>query len=312
MTSTTAAAAEPRTKLPLAVIIVSLLVLGGLLFFAVDKLMVDLGGPASGVRSGLHAAAASGDTDAVRSAIARGEDVDAVQNGADNSGSGRTPLLEAVAAGQTEAAKMLLEAGAAPEARTRDGKSALMLAAGWSDTPMVEMLLAADARLDARSDLGWTALMLAASRGRSEAVQTLVSAGADVQMQNKWDQTALLVGCASGVTGTIEPLLNAGSDVNAADEFGMTPLIAAAEHIEEPSVVVQLLDAGAQVNAADENGITALMKAADRADLELVRVLVERGATRAQTDSQGRTAADWAEGRDDDLGQQVAAFLRGG
>ena len=62
-------------------------------------------------------------------------------------------------------------------------------------------------------------------------------------------------------------------------------------------------------NLADADGLTPLMRAADRGDVERVKALLAAKADAGAKDRLGRTARDWAESRDDDLGRAVAAVL---
>ncbi len=54
---------------------------------------------------------------------------------------------------------------------------------------------------------------------------------------------------------------------------------------------------GNDVNAANDMGITALHGAANRGSDDIIRFLVEKGASLDRADGQGRTAMTWARGR---------------
>jgi hypothetical protein len=53
---------------------------------------------------------------------------------------------------------------------------------------------------------------------------------------------------------------------------------------------------GNDVNAANDMGITALHGAANRGSDDIIRFLVEKGASLDRADGQGRTAMTWARG----------------
>eukprot|EP00465_Bigelowiella_longifila_P012929 CAMPEP_0185259294 /NCGR_PEP_ID=MMETSP1359-20130426/8088_1 /TAXON_ID=552665 /ORGANISM="Bigelowiella longifila, Strain CCMP242" /LENGTH=317 /DNA_ID=CAMNT_0027845147 /DNA_START=141 /DNA_END=1094 /DNA_ORIENTATION=+ len=72
------------------------------------------------------------------------------------------------------------------------------------------------------------------------------------------------------------------------------PLHAAVQH-KRKSVVVWLLENGANVNARTEDGSTALALAAYNGDLEMVKMLIERGADPSVKNQQGFNTLDVVE-----------------
>ncbi|HAA30985.1 MAG TPA: hypothetical protein DCE56_28875, partial [Cyanobacteria bacterium UBA8553] len=103
---------------------------------------------------------------------------------------GWTPLIAAVAIGQFDVVKFLLEAGADINNTERDSHTALMLAVKRNTSPkhpgsrlfpensfkyieILTLLLEAGADVNAKTDEGWTALMSAANLGNSKAVELL-------------------------------------------------------------------------------------------------------------------------------------------
>jgi len=133
-------------------------------------------------------------------------------------------LLAAVAAGQAEAVGRLLDEGADPNARARNGLTALMLAAG---------------------------------RGAPDIVRTLLARGADpLAVEPRAGNSVLHVACQGGSAQVVRLLLDAGARVNSvAATTGHTPLMDALWY-KWPDIVQQLLDRGAGLNSRTHYGFT--------------------------------------------------------
>ena len=104
-------------------------------------------------RSDLHYAALEGRAEDVRDALARGEDPSLADR------DGFTPLHFAAQEDQAEAAGLLLQAGAALEARNKFGNTPLWVALMHvhdGDGGVVRLLLAEGASLNAANDSGVT------------------------------------------------------------------------------------------------------------------------------------------------------------
>jgi ankyrin repeat protein len=84
-----------------------------------------------------------------------------------------TALHAAVARRDVEIAKMLLEAGAEPNARQERGFAPLHDAAANGNAPLVELLLTHGALADAETDDGKTPADMATARGHKEVVERL-------------------------------------------------------------------------------------------------------------------------------------------
>ncbi len=104
-------------------------------------------------RVGLHQAVIEGDLGAVREHIEAGSDL----NEKEPSG-GSSPLIVAATFGQTEVARVLIDAGADVDQQSNDGSTALLTAAFFCRTEIVEALLAAGADKSMRNNAGSTAL----------------------------------------------------------------------------------------------------------------------------------------------------------
>lgn len=139
----------------------------------------------------------------------------------------RSDILQAI--GQPEVLRAVIEAGRDLDNELPDGKTALMLAAERGRDGAVTMLLNAGAAPNARSRNGGTALMYAASVGDEDSIRTLIRHGGAVNAMNVDGKTALMAAAQAGHTETVRLLLNNGADVNTRSVQGRTALDYASE-----------------------------------------------------------------------------------
>ncbi len=91
---------------------------------------------------------------------------------------GETALMEAAAANELNAVRLLIKHGADVNVADEDGETALMMAAEDGSTQVVRELIKAGAKLDMRDGDGETALMKAKEDDHTECVRVLSEAGA--------------------------------------------------------------------------------------------------------------------------------------
>jgi len=119
----------------------------------------------------------------------------------------------------------------------------------------------------------------------AEQVRELMRAGADplVEIEGKrW--TAMEHAMREGVSLVVVAMVEEGADVNYQDGNGMTPLILAASEPADIDMVRLFLQKGADVDAVDLSGRTALMLAVQADRSELVRLLLDYGSNPAAVD----------------------------
>ena len=120
---------------------------------------------------------------------------------------------------------------------------------------------------------GITPLMYAALYGDVASTRRLLELGADPNARNDAGATALLWAVDNAETTSL--LLERGADPNVRSMDGRTPLSVAAARFGASSVVKVLLDRGAKI---DDQAI--LSQAFDAGDDAVIRLLVDRGATK--------------------------------
>jgi len=263
----------------------------------------------------LMLAARSGVSDAIRVLVDAGATVNAQE-----SWGGTTPLMWAVAERHPDAARLLIAAGADVNART------LYVAAanGRGFEGRTPVTTRADSKAEEFAS-GWlTPLMFAAREDDVELARMLVAAGADINAVAGDGKTALALAAFNGNYDVASFLVDSKADVNKADAQRFTPLFWAVDRrnmetapnfpwmvTKDPLPLIRkLLDADAKPNALINNTprarmregaprivfATALMRAAFAADLELVKLLLDRGADPAIVSKDGETMLSAAAG----------------
>ncbi|KAF9762898.1 hypothetical protein IL306_003291 [Fusarium sp. DS 682] len=186
---------------------------------------------------------------------------------------GFVPLLWAAANGKEYFARLLLDKGAAIEAKEPgNGDTALILAAKYGHRIMVELLLRYGAKTNVRNATGDTALAAAAHKGHAPVVYRLIHLGADMEVRNNNDNTPLAIAARKGNEDVIRVLLDEGADMEAKNRWGDTPLSRAASNGHE-GVVTMLIDAGAKVDVKNRKGLTPLQLAEKQVATKVVEML---------------------------------------
>ncbi|WP_327706707.1 ankyrin repeat domain-containing protein [Streptomyces decoyicus] len=139
---------------------------------------------------------------------------------------GETPLYLAAVSGKTDIVRLLLEAGATPDAESRgEGTAGLPLcaAACWDHSGVVHELLAHGADPDRREDDGtsYTPLMWAATGGHQRTAELLLEARADPDAGCR-GRTPLMTAAERGSIAVVRALLRHGADPHLTDEQGRT------------------------------------------------------------------------------------------
>jgi ankyrin repeat protein len=153
-----------------------------------------------------------------------------------------------------------------------------------------------------------TALVYAARTGSIDAARALLEGGADVNQTTRYGWSPLLAATQNSNYQIAKFLIEHGAKVNLANKGGWTPLYLAVDNrnieggdypvrtadMDSLAYITYLLDKGADVNWRitestetrtvftnqwlNEDGATAFLRAAQSGDLELLKLLIARGA----------------------------------
>jgi ankyrin repeat protein len=177
--------------------------------------------------TGLHAAAAKGDTAEIEKLVKAGQPLEARDSHK------RTPLHVAAHLHRNEAAALLMRLGADANALDADKYDIVTIAAVADDVPMLKIALAGGCKSgNMTSPYDGTALIAAAHLGHDEVVRTLIAAKAPLDHVNNLHWTATIEAIVLGNGGkrhiaTLDALVKAGANLSLADRNGQTPLMLA-------------------------------------------------------------------------------------
>ena len=153
-------------------------------------------------------------------------------------------------------------------------------------------------------------LLEAARNGDRATVKALLDQKADPNAAMPDGTTALAWSAAEGHDDLVGMLLKAGADPNKADDNGDTPLLLSAQRGWAKTAAL-LLNAGAKLDGVRWNGETLLMSAVRSANLDTVRLVLDRAksSVNARESRLGQTALMWAaaEGKSELITTLVAA-----
>jgi len=174
-----------------------------------------------------------------------------------------------------------------------DERTPLANAAASGSYETVQAVLQHNPDVEARDTLGWTPLIIATSAGNLDAVTELVGAGADVTASNDREQTALHYAASKGKMEIGQLLISKGADINARDKANQLPLHRAATTGAIPFIRLILASESTgsfkkpRLNLQDRAGNTPLHLAVESGHAEAAVVLIEAGADRQRTNSDG-------------------------
>ena len=169
-----------------------------------------------------------------------------------------SPLHLAAERGNTDIARLLINAGVNVNAQGPMGLTPLHRAAQQDHVEMVKYLLKHKAKVNARHQQGSTPLLVSAVASCPDVAKVLLKAGANINATNSQKITPLHAAASNGDFGFVKLLLNRRHiKINGKQRGGYTPLHLAAKGGHE-IVVSMLLKKGAGVNIKSDLGFSPL------------------------------------------------------
>lgn len=211
-----------------------------------------------------------------------------------------TPVFEAILKDDTATLEKYLRDGGSVEATANDW-TLLKYAVVADKLAAVRILLDHKADPNARDEDGDTPTLSAAGKS-SEMFQLLLAHHGDPKIRNKKGQNALMDVCMrllepeqqTATLKTIKMLLEGGCEPNVPVPGQVSPLDAAVV-CKSPAAVKLLLAAKADVNYTNRDGMTPLIDCTPEDQVEVMKLLLAKGANPKIVDKTGKTALQWAK-----------------
>jgi ankyrin repeat protein len=154
-----------------------------------------------------------------------------------------------------------------------------------------------DEELDLQDEYGMTPLLQAIDANQPKAALSLLTRGANPNLRDKNGTHPFVAAIVMGEPELVAQFLTKDIDPNMPmDLIATTPLMIAA--LENQLELVKILvNAGASLDQQNQEGTTALMMAADMGNIQVVDYFIQSQADKSLKDQSGMLAADFAQRR---------------
>jgi ankyrin repeat protein len=209
-------------------------------------------------------------------------------------------LVKASNANNIFLVRKLLDMDVDVNLKNKYGDNALMLASMYGKKDIVKILLDKGIDVNARNKNGYNALMCASRGGHHEIARMLIDKGADVNLKNSKGENALMLASYNGHKDVVDMLKRHGAVNESVNESIFRSLSSSGvklRHDEYKKMndfknrlndailagdidsVREYIDTGDDINAVDINIFNPIITAIDNNRPEILKLLLDRGAT---------------------------------
>ncbi|HBC74536.1 MAG: hypothetical protein A2008_13970 [Candidatus Wallbacteria bacterium GWC2_49_35] len=235
-------------------------------------------------------------------------------------------MIEAVRSNSLDDVKILAADGVNINASDDSGLSCLMIAVSKNHIDIINYLVSKGVELNAKDKIGWNVMLYAVTNDQLDSAAFLIEKGVSVESPDNEGTTALMYAIMNNSESMMNMLIKNGADLNSHNKKNITPLICAVES-GNSKIVEALINSGASASdsfmRAIMTGNTATVKtmienrlvnvntvrdaenlppvicAAMSANLEMLKLLCEAGASPGLKDNKGQGALFYAAGSGD-------------